>query len=390
AMSVQSRLNYGNPPSALSEMSVQSPFSTESPQGDINVLNQSNILTPITDDAHEHRSALTKEVERIKPTFLGQSDTESQSATRYSKMGDHQNVTSHQDTGYNKSRMVGQVSTGSYSTQRIPVSLNVKKPKFRKTSLKQSKASYLLNYIHDVVAVDARWLVFVREKCVQIKFDLHLIKTIEKAMRCVTLTPDNCLAFISGSDDGDGDGNGVICIYAQDGQHIKDITTPFTNLSGIACNSDGELVVSDTYTKTISHINYQTGEKLHTTSDTELFDWPHYIAVSNNNNVIVSDMGRDCITVVSRQGKKLLQYGTIGSEEGQLHSPHGVCSDGEHIIVADYWNHRVSLISSDGNFLQHLLTRGDGLAGPMAVTIGHQGNLLVGDMNGHLFEVDYK
>ena len=57
-------------------------------------------------------------------------------------------------------------------------------------------------------------------------------------------------------------------------------------------------------------------------------------------------------SLVSRIG------GWRGPGEGQLHNPRGValCSDGRHVAVADYYNHRVSLFTVGGTFVRHVAT----------------------------------
>ena len=56
----------------------------------------------------------------------------------------------------------------------------------------------------------------------------------------------------------------------------------------------------------------------------------------------------------------LAQYGGNGEGalEGQLNHPYGVATDMfGRIIVADNWNHRVTLLEDDGRFLRHLVTK---------------------------------
>ncbi|CAH1802449.1 unnamed protein product, partial [Owenia fusiformis] len=234
--------------------------------------------------------------------------------------------------------------------------------------------------IRDLVINDSR-LVVVRWFIVEFynKSNQQLINIINKQMLCATAVSDSCIAFTCSSCE-----KGVIHIYYQDGSHLRDITTDLGLLWGIGRNSEDEIVVCDWTTNSICHIDYDTGALLDKTTDPGLFRWPRYIAVANDNNVVVSDWWKNCITVVDRTGKKLMEYGT----RGELYWPSGVCVADDNIIIVDSLNHRVSLVTP--TTVHHLATRDHGLVAPNAVTVDSKGNVLVGDIKGNLFEIDYK
>ena len=75
---------------------------------------------------------------------------------------------------------------------------------------------------------------------------------------------------------------------------------------------------------------------------------PLNVAVSNNGNAVVVEQGAHCVTVISKEGKKVRSFGTEGSKEGQFTYPHGVAiSNDGHILVTDW--HRLQKLTFSGN-----------------------------------------
>ncbi len=78
---------------------------------------------------------------------------------------------------------------------------------------------------------------------------------------------------------------------------------------------------------------------------------------ADDDVVVVSEAGAHRITVFKRSdGALLRRFGSKGSGDGQLFWPYGLCfmSGHRHVAVADYWNHRVSVISVEGEFIRHV------------------------------------
>jgi DNA-binding beta-propeller fold protein YncE len=57
-----------------------------------------------------------------------------------------------------------------------------------------------------------------------------------------------------------------------------------------------------------------------------------------------------------RDGSLLRRFGTVGSGDGELDIPRGLCfvDDDRHVAVADSFNDRVSVFSVDGQFIRHV------------------------------------
>ncbi len=102
---------------------------------------------------------------------------------------------------------------------------------------------------------------------------------------------------------------------------------------------------------------------------------PHYIAVNNNNRVVVSDSNNHRIQIFDVNGKVLTTFGSEGTDEGQFKFPRykcppslpvsgfyqdyfrlffrGVAVDQQgYIFVADSGNNRIQIFNPDGTFLR--------------------------------------
>ncbi|XP_078584370.1 uncharacterized protein LOC144866688 isoform X2 [Branchiostoma floridae x Branchiostoma japonicum] len=77
------------------------------------------------------------------------------------------------------------------------------------------------------------------------------------------------------------------------------------------------------------------------------------------------------------------KFGGLGSGEGQLKDPRGICTDrAGNIIVADRGNRRVEMFDKTGKFLKHITTD---MGEPWAVAMAPQGQLVVTDNNNKVF-----
>jgi DNA-binding beta-propeller fold protein YncE len=87
------------------------------------------------------------------------------------------------------------------------------------------------------------------------------------------------------------------------------------------------------------------------------------------------------ISVFDRRGGSLLRrFGSVGSGDGELDMPRGLCfiHDDRHVAVADSFNNRVSVFSVDGQFIRHV---GVGiLRSPQGVACSTVDDLVVADV----------
>lgn len=114
-----------------------------------------------------------------------------------------------------------------------------------------------------------------------------------------------------------------------------------------------------------------------TGSNNGQFDEPRGIAVSRGADrlVYVADCRNDRIQVFGVDGRFVRSFGSKGDGPAQLHRPTGICLDGGLLYVAEYYNHRISVLSaSDGSFVRHIgLGEGSGdgqLNRPTGIAVG--------------------
>jgi len=168
-----------------------------------------------------------------------------------------------------------------------------------------------------------------------------------------------------------------------------------TNSCGhiLVCSSDEHCVhVYDKSGKWINSIpeistnidDSSCGEKHGTLSN------PHYITTNHVDAVIVSSFSDNCIVVFDASGNHLFTYSGAGVIGGGLKCPSAVCCDPfDNILIADFTNDHIHLVSSSGTFLGYLLGKEQGLACPNCLTMDSEGRLLIGQYGGDVTAFNY-
>ena len=153
---------------------------------------------------------------------------------------------------------------------------------------------------------------------------------------------------------------------------------------GVAVSEQDEIAVSDvgnhkihlfesdgTHIKSFGGKGAQRGE----------LDFPSG-TVYHGDNIIVAEQNNCRVQVLSRQGGYLRHFGRKGSLDHQLDSPSGLSIDSDdHIIVADRQNKLIKIFSADGQFLNKLGTQGS-FTEPFHC-IQHDNYLIVSDRGDH-------
>ncbi|XP_013404402.1 tripartite motif-containing protein 3-like [Lingula anatina] len=170
-----------------------------------------------------------------------------------------------------------------------------------------------------------------------------------------------------------------IIVYTKTGNHVK--TFHSESPEAVAVNSKGQYVVAGSNTLTVHH---KDGMVLQTTQDPEV-KFQKYIHCNVNDDIIVSDPGDDHIRVYDSTLQLKYRYGTQGDGDGQVDAPCGTCClDNGDIILTDFFNHRLHLITPEGVFKRFLLSRDNGLFRPNDVAINQLGQLVVGEEGGKI------
>ena len=90
----------------------------------------------------------------------------------------------------------------------------------------------------------------------------------------------------------------------------------------------------------------------------DVFDSPTGVAVATNGNIYISEghgetgNNNSRIMVFTKDGKFIKTFATLGTDDGQLRSPHAIAFDSQdRLYVADRSNNRVAVFDKDGKFL---------------------------------------
>ena len=111
------------------------------------------------------------------------------------------------------------------------------------------------------------------------------------------------------------------------------------------------------------------------------FNRPTHAAVSPvTGNLYISDgYGNSRIHKYTPDGRHLLSWGEPGIDAGQFIRPHNIAiDDQDRVYVADRECHRVQVFDADGNFL----AMWNNIHRPDGMTIGPDGNIYIGELNG--------
>ena len=88
---------------------------------------------------------------------------------------------------------------------------------------------------------------------------------------------------------------------------------------------------------------------------------PWGVAINQQDQVVVVEYGKSCVSIFNSTGEKLRSFGSGGSGHGQFNSPYGVAIDDDgNILVVGGGNNRFQKFSSDGRFITAVGTRGSG------------------------------
>ena len=158
---------------------------------------------------------------------------------------------------------------------------------------------------------------------------------------------------------------------------------------GALIGPDGSVYCADDGTHTITKFSPE-GELLMTLGTPrepseawggQPFNRPTHAAISpNTGHIFISDgYGNSRVHKYTSDGEYVLSWGEPGVDAGQFMRPHNIAVDGDdRVYVADRECHRVQLFDADGRFL----TMWSNIHRPDGMTIGPDGNVYVGELNG--------
>ena len=118
---------------------------------------------------------------------------------------------------------------------------------------------------------------------------------------------------------------------------------------------------------------------------------PWGVAVNERNEIAVSELGNDRVSVFSSDGTHLRSFGRKGGNQGEFDWPLGIAFDNNgNIIVADFGNHRVQVFSGNGEFLNKFGGKGSldrQLNCPEGLSLTSDGDIIVSDKLNKLIKI---
>ena len=118
---------------------------------------------------------------------------------------------------------------------------------------------------------------------------------------------------------------------------------------------------------------------------------PRGLAVNDQDEIAVAEFWNDRVSVFSSDGTHLRSFGRGGKKNGEFMSPTGIAVDNHgNILVADNNNHRVQVFDRSGNFLRKFGEEGildHQLSNPDGLSINGNGDIIVADNNSKLIKI---
>jgi DNA-binding beta-propeller fold protein YncE len=121
------------------------------------------------------------------------------------------------------------------------------------------------------------------------------------------------------------------------------------------------------------------------------------VAVGPNGRIFVADSGNHRVQVFSETGEFVTTWGEFGPGPGQFNEPWGIAADDAFVYVADTWNHRIQKFSHEGEFIAAFGQNGNpndvdgqGLGlffGPRDLLLIDEDRLLVTDTGNHRMQL---
>ena len=112
-----------------------------------------------------------------------------------------------------------------------------------------------------------------------------------------------------------------------------------------------------------------------------MLNLPYGVAVNDQDEIAVTELGNNRVSVFSSDGTHLRSFGRKGQNNGEFQGPEGIAFDSHgNIVVADSFNHRVQVFDTNGNFLSKFGEQGsrdNQLKYPEGLSINGNGDIIV-------------
>ena len=123
----------------------------------------------------------------------------------------------------------------------------------------------------------------------------------------------------------------------------------------------------------------------------EMLNLPYGVAVNDQDEIAVTELGNNRVSVFSSDGTHLISLGRKGQNNGEFQGPEGIAFDSHgNIVVADSFNHRVQVFDRNGNFLSMFGEKGSRdkqFEFPQGLSINGNGDIIVADKGNKLIKI---
>ena len=122
-----------------------------------------------------------------------------------------------------------------------------------------------------------------------------------------------------------------------------------------------------------------------------MLNGPWGVAVNNRDEIAVAELWNGRVSVFSSNGTHLRSFGSEGQNNGEFNQPSGIAFDSlGNIVVTDCNNHRVQVFDRNGTFLRKFGEFGSldhQLKNPEGLSINGNGGIIVADEGNRLIKI---
>ena len=126
-------------------------------------------------------------------------------------------------------------------------------------------------------------------------------------------------------------------------------------------------------------------------SSVGMFNYPRGVAVSDTDEIAVTDCCNHRVQIFDSGGNYLRSFGSRGTNQGEFNYPFGICLDNNrNIFVADSNNHRIQIFDGEGRYMGMFGEKGNldsQISFPRGLSLDANGNIIVADQGNKLIKI---